>query len=150
MDVARFVNLVCAGVVAGSMLTELVVLIPALRSTSGAAFAEVNRAIAPRASRLTPIPGAVTTFAGLIAVFQHDFADTATILTIAGLAVWVAAVLTTYLAYLPVVTTMSGWEDGAAVAQNAPVLRRWASAHAARTALFVAGFGLFAAAALAA
>jgi hypothetical protein len=150
MDVARLVNLVSAGVVTGASLMELAVLMPALRSISFATLVDANRAIGPRAARLVPIPGALATFSAVIASFQHDFDDTAAILTIAGLATWVAAILTTYFAYLPIVTAMTRWDAAGAAGEHAPTLRRWAVVHAFRTALFAAGFCLFAAAAIAA
>lgn len=150
MDVVRFVNLVCAGVVTGAVMMELAVLMPALRSTSHATLLEANRAIAPRARRYLPILGAPATFSAAIAAFQHELGDTATILTLAGLAAWVAAVLVTFFAYLPVVNLMTRWESGVASDEHASVLRRWASVHAFRTTLFVCGFAFFVAAALAA
>jgi hypothetical protein len=150
VSILRFINVVSAGIVTGAMAMELAVLLPGLRAASQQTLVEAHRAIAPRASRYVPIPGALAVISGVVVLFEHGFGSAATILTIAGLAAWIAAVLTTFRVYLPIVETMSGWQAGTVPGERESVVRRWASVHTARTALFACGFGLFVAAALAA
>ena len=61
MNVVRFVNVTCAGLVAGAMLMELGLVLPSLRSVSNAALVEVHRNVAPRAAKSIPIFGALAT-----------------------------------------------------------------------------------------
>ena len=150
MSIVRFINVFAAGIVAGAAAMELAVLIPALRATSQSTLLEAHRAIAPRAARAVPIPGALATICGAVVVFEHDLGDVATILTIAALAAWVAAVVTTFLVYVPLLETVSMLDAGTDPAERDSVVGRWASVHLVRTVLFLCGFGLFVAAALAA
>ncbi len=150
MSVVRFINVFAAGIATGAAAMELAVVIPALRATSPSTLVEAHRAIAPRAARAVPIPGALATICGAVVVFEGDFGDAAAILTMAALAAWIAAVLTTFLVYVPLLETVSRLDARTDAAERDSVVARWASVHAARTALFLCGFGLFVAAALAA
>jgi hypothetical protein len=149
VNVVRFVNVFSAGLVAGAMMMELGILIPTVRALPHAALLALHRGIAPRATKLISPFGALATIAGIVVVLQHDFDDSATLLTIAGLAVWIAAVLTTFLFYLPAVQAILGWGEDAPPDRDA-IIARWATTHTTRAVLFGTGFGLFVAAALAA
>jgi flagellar motor component MotA len=148
LEIVRFVNVVCAGLVTGAMLMELGVIMPSLRSVSDRALIELHQGMMPRASKYIPMFGALTSIAGVVTVFEHDLSDTATVLTIAGLVAWIAAVLITYRFYLPVAVGLSASEVDT-VPERQHTMRRWHSIHLLRTVFFVAGFGLFVAAALA-
>jgi hypothetical protein len=148
MTVVRFINVVAAGLVTGAMVVELTVLIPVLRASSQ--LVELLQAIGPRAARSIPLPGALATVAGAVVIFEHDLGDAATILTIAGLALWVTGVLMTLVIYIPIAQRMSAWTAEVGLEERELVIRRWASVHAARTAVIICGFCLFVAAALAA
>jgi cell division protein FtsW (lipid II flippase) len=150
MTVVRFINVIAAGLVAGAMAVELTVLIPVLRASPQQTLVDLLEAIGPRAARSFPLPGILATVAGAVVVFEHDLGDTATILTIAGLALWIAGVLVTLLLYFPIAARMSAWSGEVGREERESVERGWASVHAARTALFICGFGLFVAAAFAA
>ena len=103
----------------------------------------------PRASKYISIPGAAAAITGAVVVFQHDFSDGATILTIVGLASWIAAVLMTYRLYLPVTAEVSAWSpDALPQTTREATMRGWLRLQAVRTVFFVSGFGLFAAAAV--
>jgi len=93
---------------------------------------------------------ALATICGAVVVFEHDLGDVATLLTIAALAAWIAAVLTTFLVYVPLLETVSRLDAGTDAAERDSVVGRWTSVHFVRTVLFLCGFGLFVAAALAA
>ena len=147
MTVVRFINVVTAGLVAGAMAIELTVLVPVLRASPQQVLVDLLEAIGPRAARSFPLPGIVATIAGAVVVFEHGFGDSATILTLAGLALWLAGILTTVLVYLPIAAQMSAWSGEVARDERESVERRWAAVHAIRTTLFVGGFCLFVAAA---
>jgi hypothetical protein len=149
--VLRLVNVVSVGLVSGAVAMELVLVLPTLRTVSDGALLEVHHGMLPRASRYIPVLGAVGSITGAVVVFQHDISDGATILTLAGLASFVAAVLMTYRLYLPVAAGVSSWTAGAVPqATREATMSRWFRLHATRTVFFVGSFVLFAAAAIAA
>ena len=149
MGIVRFVNIVSAGLVTGAMAMELAVILPGLRTVPGRVLVEVHRELMPRASRYVPMLGALATIAGVVALFDHDFSDAATILTIAGLAAWIVAVLITYRVYLPLAVGVTAWKADAEPTTHDATMSRWFGVHAVRTAFFLGGFALFTAAALA-
>jgi hypothetical protein len=140
-------TLVCAGILAGIVVSEHVIILPLVRAASPHVGVAGLRFAGARAWRLAPACGVTAGLSAtaLLALWPWDGVSAGAALTVAGLALFVSAVLVTFVWYYPVDSRVRSLTHEAAVVEAASSLETLARRHLVRAAFYAAAFVCFAA-----
>lgn len=144
-DVLDILTLVCGGVLAGIVISEHVIILPLVRAAAPRVGVAGLRFAGARAWRLAPACGVTAglSAAALLAIWPWDGVSVAAVLTAAGLALFVAAVLVTFVWYYPVDSRVRSLTHEAAVVEAASSFETLARRHLIRAAFYAAAFVCF-------
>ncbi len=144
-DVLDVLTVVCAGVLAGIVVSEHVIILPLVRAAAPGVGVAGLRFAGARAWRLAPACGltAGLSATALLAVWPWDGLSAAAVLTAAGLALFVSAVLVTFVWYYPVDSRVRSLSHEAAVVEAASSFETLARHHLIRASFYAAAFVCF-------
>lgn len=149
VDVFRGLNLFLGGLVAGGMLFELLVVLPAARSLQPGELVPVHRSTAHRSLPFTLASAISSGIAAIVVlILEHDFGHASAWLTVIGILVLACGGASTVTLYVPAYKASEGLSGNATPEQAADVLARWSRAQRVRTTFYAGGFALFVCAAV--
>jgi hypothetical protein len=149
VDVFRGLNLFLGGVLAGGMLFELLVVLPASRPMAFGELVQMHRHTAHRSLPFTLANGAASGLAAIVVlILEHDFGHASAWLTLIGIVVLLCGAASTVTLYLPVFQTTDRLTAEVTPELAADVAARWSRAQLVRTTFYAGAFALFVAAAV--
>jgi Domain of unknown function (DUF1772) len=150
-DVLRSLNLAAAGILAGALLFELLVLVEAFRRIDVDTSARMHRVVLENLpDRFVPAAGAIAGATGvLLAVLPDQGTTTSRILYGAGSLAAVGVGFLTFGLSRPLDRMIASWPDGPAPEEYAGVRRRWDRLLARRTGLHLLALCCYVAGAIA-
>ena len=150
LKVARFVNLVLAGVLTGNEFGGWVGTHPALRTLPPAAHVRAEQAVTRRFGAVMPflMTAAIASCLPVLAL-SRDQRSAGYRRTLAGMLCYLAMLGVTFAGNMPINRRTLRLSPGAPPADWPALRTRWDRWHALRNALNLAGFGLLVAGALA-
>jgi hypothetical protein len=151
MEALRFLNLLCTGVVSGTYVFELLVVVPALAAAPEGLSAQVHRALFSHLpNRYMPLVGVTGGMAAaLVLVLDESVTGTARALYIAGLAMWGVTFVLLAGFSRPIDKTIARWgETDLPAGEYGPIRAAWDRLMMIRGPLGLAAFACFIVAAL--
>ena len=142
LKVARFVNLVLAGVLTGNEFGGFVGFPPALYQLPTEAHARAERAITSRFGKLMPpfMTAAILSFVPVLSLARNR-RSTSYFFTLMGMLCYTSMLAITFAGNMPVNRRMLEMDPGAVSSEELMELRRhWDLSHAARNVLNFLGF----------
>ncbi|MBT2208990.1 MULTISPECIES: DUF1772 domain-containing protein [Actinomadura] len=136
-----------SGTVAGTLFAVWRAIVPTLVALPGDRYVQVHQLLDRRFDPLLPWVTRVT-MATAVVFALLPVGLTARLLCGAGLAMSVLVAVVSDTRNVPINRTISGWDPEAAPAGWDDLRARWCRANSVRTAFALAGFGLYALAAL--
>lgn len=148
-EIFRGLNLFLAGVLAGGMLFELLVVLPAARPMAFGELVQMHRHTAHRSLPFTLGNGLSSGIAAIVVlILEHDFGHATAWLTLIGIVVLLCGAASTVTLYLPVFQTTDTLTGEATPELASRVEARWSRAQLVRTTFYVGSFALFVSAAV--
>ena len=144
-DALDILTVVCSGVLAGIVVSEHAIILPLVRAAAPSVGVAALRFAGARAWRLAPACGVTAGISALalLAIWPWDGVSAAAAFTVAGLALFLAAVLVTFTWYYPVDSRVRGLTHEAAVVEAASSFETLARRHLIRAAFYGAAFVCF-------
>jgi hypothetical protein len=148
VDVFRWVNVSFSAILAGGMVLELLILIPAARLLPTDRVLTAFRFSARRSGYFyAPPNGIVALIAAIVVVIAgHDFDHASTVLRLIGAAVLVSGAFATASLYMHGLYKPTKKVASLSDSHAAQLLSRWHRAQLVRTTLYVGSLALFIAA----
>jgi hypothetical protein len=146
LDTFSALYLVFGGLVVGIVVSELIIILPFVRTLPPADAVSALRFAGHRAWRLAPYSGMTAGLSGIavLAIWPWHAFSAGALLTVSGVACWTSAGLVTFTLYFPTDARLRRLSPDAAPAEAPSLLRRAARIHALRTTFFTVGFVCFA------
>jgi hypothetical protein len=144
-DVLRVLNVVFGAALFGIVLLEHVVILPLVRQLPSADGVAALRFAGFRAWRLAPYCGAASELSGIaiLLIWPWDEVSAAAALTLAGVALFLVAIVVTFVWYAPLDGRIRRLSVGAASAEAPSGLQQLARFHAVRFSFYSSGFVCF-------
>jgi hypothetical protein len=148
-EIFRGLNLFLGGVLAGGMLFELIVVLPAARPMASRELVQMHRHTAHRSLPFTLANGLASGVAAIVVlILEHDFGHASAWLTLAGIIVLLCGAASTVTLYLPVFQTTDRLTVEVTPELASDVQARWTRAQLVRTTFYAGSFALFVTAAV--